>query len=216
MIEEEVMNALGRFLKGFRNDKKMTTREIGDWLNVTSSYITQLEQGKRMPSKKKLLEIILKFQTNYKDAKIPKEQIIKEYCINKKATFSEILTEYKKMEEDFYKKQNIFLSEVTDNVINLGKAKIRLPNKEDIYNFEFIEKPYYNLAWLLKQDESEVLFLDDFNTLDDGVLEDEMPIFFSIKTSILTVEDKKMIYNILKQIFEHRFKEVIKHNTKEE
>lgn len=42
---------LGEFLRGFRNSKELTTRELGEEIGFSYSYIASVEKGRRKPSK---------------------------------------------------------------------------------------------------------------------------------------------------------------------
>ncbi|PKE17383.1 helix-turn-helix domain-containing protein [Macrococcoides caseolyticum] len=198
------MNTLGNYLKAYRVKNDLTTRQLGDYLDVSSSYITQLEHGKRMPSKLKLYEILTYFTVNVGVTDLPIEEIIKDYCNNKKVTFDTVYDEYIVYEKKYKKMKYESLYGENKDGEKLHNAQVRIHKDEN--KIVIIEEPYFNLAWLLSQDDYEVFFLDEFNTQKEARFEGEIPIMNSIYGAILTKEDKIMIYEILKQVFKHRFK----------
>ncbi len=202
------MNTLGDYLKSYREINDLTTRELGDRFDITPSYVTQIEHGKRMPSKNKLFQIMSYFANEIGDfgiGEIPREEIIKEYTSNKKAPFEAVLKEYFEYEDTRKKEKFEILNGLNKDGEKLHNKQVKLYKKES--RIEIIEAPYFNLAWLLTQDDFEVFFLDDFNNVTEQRIDGEIPIFNSIYASVLSETDKKMIYNVLKEIFEHRFKE---------
>ncbi len=43
------MEDFGEYLRGLRTEQRLSLREVEEWAGVSSSYLAQIEQGKRRP-----------------------------------------------------------------------------------------------------------------------------------------------------------------------
>lgn len=66
---------LGDFLRGFRNSKELTTRELGKEIGFSYSYIASVEKGRRKPSKDFLEKFIYAVSKNNEELTIAKKKI---------------------------------------------------------------------------------------------------------------------------------------------
>lgn len=167
---------IGDYVKEVRSDLGLTVREFGRLVGISGSYINQVEQTQKTLSKKKLFDFILFFNVKRRDLGInlPADEIIKVYCENKNISYERIYTEYEELRLSEGKMQATLADDLTT-----GRAE----KDKDGY-LKKIDKPYYNLKWLLTQKDNEVILYDELEH-DNGNIE--------FSRDVLTEDDKKKL-----------------------
>lgn len=144
----------------FREFREKTVYEVADAANVSHTYISQIENGKKLPSEKVLFPLI-----RFLGAKNDKGYMAKMENIEyNEASLLEAYARYKELDEDtlLHRYSQYVLDNITKDFNILTNAEVRNNNKIKISrkNDELfpLETPYYDLKWLLNQKDFYVMY----------------------------------------------------------
>lgn len=172
----------------------MTLNELENVIGVTASYLSQVENGNKLPSEKVLFSIayyldIRPVKNNYQ------EKLITEYANIKGLNEKELWNDFRKFKASLIRDVEYSLNNSIDTV---NKNKFKL--KKGTLKAEPIEEPYFDLKWLLTQKEYEVFYGRDYNINpgDKSILD---KLFFQR----LRDEDIKIIHGIIEAYISNRY-----------
>ncbi|WP_413357513.1 helix-turn-helix domain-containing protein [Robertmurraya sp. 2P01SA] len=185
---------ISKLIKEQRKIKDMTLNELENVIGVTASYLSQVENGNKLPSEKVLFSIayyldIRPVKNNYQ------EKLITEYANIKGLNEKELWNDFRKFKASLIRDVEYSLNNSIDTV---NKNKFKL--KKGTLKAEPIEEPYFDLKWLLTQKEYEVFYGRDYNINpgDKSILD---KLFFHR----LRDEDIKIIHGIIEAYISNRY-----------
>ncbi|MGK0553868.1 helix-turn-helix domain-containing protein [Macrococcus capreoli] len=191
----------GDYIKRARTNMGLTTRDFGRLFGLSSGYVTQIEKNTRIPSKKKLFEIIKYFNVTRNDLGIsmPSETLITLYAHNKNTPIETLIDEYQEyigtsLDEAEYKNQKML------------QGYIEKDTDHPFGHYENLRKPYYNIHWLLSQNDNDVVMSRNIE-YDFGHIERE--------SIILTQEEKRKLLDYVEAIPMLRNFDVIEENKED-
>jgi len=209
---------LGEIIKINREFFGFTTYQLGELVGVTNAYISKIENGSRLPSKKIMfiLARILGVQkVKYTEdgyevietELTPSDDIIKEYAEVKEYDEGELLDEFEaylnKHNENVTKRINDEKQALKDNRVEYARNVNR-----QIYNVT--EKPYYDLKWLLTQKKFEVFYGKEYDFYRPKNHDYEIRNFSTQHYNIMNEDDLKMIHNIIEEILSNKYEKYSK------
>lgn len=198
---------IGEYIKELRDDLGLTIEDFSKIIDLSTTYVSQIERNLRTPSKKKIFEILYYFN-EYQDIenKLPETDFFELYSKYKKIPVQQLFTEYNNFSSELNaKRSNISdsVKRVTDNIKN-NNLKYPIDNEKGA---ESIDKPFFDLKWLLTQNEYHVFYGDEYITdtkkIHDGFLD-------KITFNKLDQDDKKMFIKVIEAILENKYKKAKK------
>lgn len=185
---------ISKLIKEQRKIKDMTLNELENAIDVTASYLSQVENGNKLPSEKVLFSIayyldIRSVKNNYQ------EKLITEYANIKGLNEKELWNDFRKFRASLIRDVEYSLNNSIDTV---NKNKFKL--KKGTLKAEPIEEPYFDLKWLLTQKEYEVFYGRDYN-INPG----EKSILDKLFFHRLRDEDIKVIHGIIEAYISNRY-----------
>lgn len=196
----------GELLKSIRTQNGLTLKEFGEIFDVTTTYLSQVENNKKLISKKLLFEIIYYFYIYQEfDELISYNEILNAYSIAKEIPLTSLNNEFEKFKNKMQKStesSTTTLKELTDRYTS-NKLMI---NKKTGSNAK-LDLPFFDLEWLLTQNDYEVFFGRDFFT-NEKQWEESKDIYEKILFNKLSDADKKTIHNIIKEFLSNKYKNV--------
>jgi transcriptional regulator with XRE-family HTH domain len=185
---------ISKLIKEQRKIKDMTLNELENAIGVTASYLSQVENGNKLPSEKVLFSIayyldIHSVKNNYQEKLITEYANIK--CLNEK----ELWNDFRKFQASLIRDVEYSLNNSIDTV---NKNKFKL--KKGTLKAEPIEEPYFDLKWLLTQKEYEVFYGRDYN-INPG----EKSILDKLFFHRLRDEDIKVIHGIIEAYISNKY-----------
>lgn len=145
-----------KLMKEQRKIKEMTIYNLSDLVNVTASYLSQVENGNKLPSRDVFYRITywLDIHTDNNFS----EKFLTSYAVYQgfdPDTFIELFEgwaeAYSEMLMEPFKE---FTDDVTQNKLEVKKNTLETSR---------IDKPYFDLHWLLTQNDYEVLYHRDYD-----------------------------------------------------
>lgn len=196
------MKKVGDYYKELRKDLKMTLEEFSYTIGLSKSYLNQIEKNERIPSKNKLFQNICYLNEFQKlDPPLPENEILKVFANQKKLDYSLLKKEYREYVEEFL--ENIIKHEnsIGIKLDNLDNNCIAYPVNHD-EKIKELDKPYFDLEWLLSQNDYHVFYGNKFFTDKNKIHTDSID---ELTYSKLNEDDKKMIKTIIESIFETKY-----------
>lgn len=178
---EELKKEFANIIKEIRSKYEFTLQEFGKILGVSDVYVSRIEKGQRFPSKK-VLFVILFFLDGFKDYETI-DTLLSLFIKIKGLDSKKITEEY----QSFLKKSKKGLMNHIDRHYN-NEVELPANSNINITSSKLLDKPYYDIGWLLSQKEYRIFFKGIETNNDD---------FYK---NILTEEDKKMLYSIINTI----------------
>lgn len=199
-------NSIGYYIKKLRSDLNMTLKEFSEVTGLSTSYINQIEKNERTPSKQKLFDLIYYFNIYQNvSSKLPTYKMISMLAQKKKLDKIVLLNEFEDY-KDFKNEKTKHLEEQSkkfSNIMeNLKTNKIEYPTNHNS-DIKPLDKPYFDLNWLLTQSDYHVFYGKKYHTDDKQIHTDSLD---SLTYNKLSDEDKKMLKNIIDSIFENKYK----------
>ncbi|WJP98436.1 helix-turn-helix domain-containing protein [Macrococcus bovicus] len=210
----------GEILRKNRLEEDLSVNKLADYSNVSNAYISKLENGKRnFPSLPYIFNIVAGFKRHYKE---------KNDNLSNWSDFVETDTAYlldtflnaddsnldEEQKESAYDLFDSFYEELLNKRLSYNKTISNdiFQNKVEVNSngtkIETLNKPYYDLAWLLTQKEYKVFFGRDFifepNIYDPDHLSPEEMFFYNTLNS----EDLETIYKIIQVFLENKYSKI--------
>jgi transcriptional regulator with XRE-family HTH domain len=187
----------GELVKEQRLKTDATTYDLGDTVGVSNTYISQIETGKKIPSKKVLFKLIYWLDPR-NEYEFP-ERILKIYCDLKSLPYEETLESFYAFKEDFLKDVFRNMDEKAESYTN---NKIAVSKKD--MTVETIEKPYFDLKWLLEQEDFEVLYGREYD-IQKTMAGNYENLLDKVLYNRLNKEDVKLIREIIETIISNKY-----------
>jgi len=201
-------------IKEFRSYRKKTVYEVAEFVEVSPTYISQIENGKKLPSKKVLFPLArflgLKndkgywekvYNTNYHEKKL-----LEVYAEYKNISFKKLYNEY----------SDYISSEIRKNLKEFGDIEKRRNNEFSVNkkngNVELLKKPYFDLEWLLTQDQYHVFYGREYNI--QNLNKDKISISEFSLYNILNDIDIKIIKGLIDAYISNKYLELTEENHK--
>jgi len=196
-------NNIGDYFKELRSDLDLTLEELSNMIGLSKSYINQIEKNERTPSKKKLIEILFYFN-EYQELEppLPVDEIFTLFANQKKLDYDLLVEEYRGYVNDFKSEIEKKNEKFNARIENIVSNRIEYPTDHD-KKLRELDKPYYDLEWLLSQKDFHLFYGRDFHTDNKQIHTDSLDAFTYSK---LSEEDKKMIKSIIEAIFSNKYK----------
>ncbi|GEM01938.1 DNA-binding transcriptional regulator, XRE-family HTH domain [Halolactibacillus halophilus] len=205
-------NDFALLIKKYRSFRKKTVYEVADFVDVSPTYISQIENGKKLPSKKVLFPLVrflgLKNDKGYWK-KVENEEF-------DGLDLLEVYAEYKKInsKELFHEYFNYVSDEIKTNFNELQDLERRKNNKFSVNkkngDIEPTKKPYFDLEWLLTQDQYHVFYGRNYNIQKinkDNVSLSEFSLY-----NILNDIDIKIIKGLIDAYISNKYMELTEEN----
>ncbi len=188
---------ISMLMKEQREIKGMTLYELEKVVGVTASYLSQVENGNKLPSEKVLFAIayfldVGTIKNNYR------EKLITEYAGIKELDENELWNEFQR----FQSFQAILIKEMENsmnksiNTINRNKFKL----KKGTLKAEPIEEPNFDLKWLLTQKEYEVFYGREYNINPEKESKLDKYLYHRLRD-----EDLKIIHGIIEAYISNKY-----------
>ncbi len=196
-------NNIGDYFKELRSELDLTLEELSNMIGLSKSYINQIEKNERTPSKKKLFEILFYFN-EYQELEppLPVDEIFTLFANQKKLDYDLLVEEYRGYVNDFKSEIEKKNEKFNARIENIVSNRIEYPTDHD-KKIRELDKPYYDLEWLLSQKDFHLFYGRDFHTDNKQIHTDSLDSFTYSK---LSEEDKKMIKSIIEAIFSNKYK----------
>lgn len=129
---------LGKYLRDLRKEKGLTTRELGEKMNYSYSYVASLETGKRVPTDEVLEKYIYSLAANNDELKEIKKEI-------STITNGKYYQNYNQYDDDIFNKDNKVNSMNIDEGAFISEKIYDFPINDisfhlnDKYNTKFFE-----------------------------------------------------------------------------
>ncbi|CCI58493.1 helix-turn-helix domain-containing protein [Staphylococcus equorum] len=193
---------IGDYIRKLRKDLGMTLEDFSRAISLSKSYINQIEKNERTPSKQKLFEIICYFNEFQKiDPQLPTDEIIIAFSDYKQVDYKKLLLEYNDFVEGFHTRLKEHEKNSGVSVDNIDSNKFEYPTDHG-KNLKELDKPYFDLEWLLSQNEFHVFYGKKYITDTNQIHTDS---FDSLTYNKLNDDDKKMIKNVIESIFDNKY-----------
>lgn len=212
------MNELsfGQMIKKRRHELKLTTYDLAHMVDVSNAYISKIENGERHPSKKVLFKLtydlsfyeLEKKKKSNVELKIVKNKVdygdfLFVYSTEKRISLDDLKEEFEEYATLRFERYKTYFDSrdraVAENRIIIYK------NRDDFYE---IEKPYFDLEWLLNQNDYEILYGNEYDVRDlMSVIKDEQVLKHpSTRTfNKLKPKDIKLIREVIETIISNKY-----------
>ncbi|QIH78126.1 helix-turn-helix domain-containing protein [Macrococcoides canis] len=191
----DVYVSTGAIIKRYKKFYKLTTQELADKLNKSRSYISLVENNKEKPSKSLLDDIAKVFSELYKYDENHNQSYKKYYNLSETDLVHEHL--YRMIRDELYQSCGFEIPvDTMSKELYKDSGRIEDINGEN----KILSKPYYDLTWLLEQNENNVYFRYVENN--------------TINIVNITDEDRVHIKSVLEHIFKMKYE--AKTNDKED
>lgn len=193
---------IGDYIKDLRKDLRMTLEEFSEVIGLSKSYINQIEKNERVLSKKKLFETIYYFNQYQKiDPPLPTNEMLKVFANQKSLNIDTLQDEYYEFETTLQEKQKNATGKFSKKMDSISENKIEYPTNHN-KDIKEIDKPLFDLEWLLSQDEYHLFYGRKYHTDTSKVHTDTLD---KLTYNKLSEEDKKMIKKVIEAIFENKY-----------
>ncbi|WP_065429149.1 helix-turn-helix domain-containing protein [Staphylococcus hominis] len=207
----------GEILKKEREGFNVSVKKLSELSLVSTAYISKLENNKRgFPSIETIYNLIFGFKNlieerygSEKGINEVNDEYLKELLSNfLNASDSNLKNEnsdlaYKDFVDFYNKKMDIILNDNSKNKEAIFLNKIQL-TKGTTNKIE-IDKPFFDLNWLLSQNDYEVFYGRDFifdkNLFDKKSLNERDMYFYNV----LTKSDLRTIKNLIEVFLENKY-----------
>lgn len=186
---------ISKLIKDQREIKDITLNELEKAIGVTASYLSQVENGNKIPSEKVIFSIAYFLDNSSIVKNNYQEKLITEYANIKGLNEKELWNDFQRYQANLIREVEYSLNNSIDTV---NKNKFKL--KKGSLKAEPIEEPYFDLKWLLTQKEYEVFYGRDYN-INSG----EKSILDKLFFHRLAEEDKKIIHGIIEAYISNRY-----------
>ncbi|MFD1363429.1 helix-turn-helix domain-containing protein [Lentibacillus salinarum] len=189
---------ISNLIKEQRKIKGMTLNELEKVAGVTASYLSQVENGNKIPSKKVLFSIayFLDDRSNVKNNYQGK--LITEYAAIKELNKNELWNDFQRFQRFHSNLIREMENSMNESIDTVNKNKFRI--KKGALKAEPIAEPYFDLKWLLTQKDYEVFYGSDYN-INSGEESELDKVFYPR----LRDEDKKIIHGIIEAYISNRY-----------
>lgn len=193
---------LGDYFKKLRKDLDMTLEDFAYSVELSKSYINQIEKNERIPSKNTLFSIICYFNVFQKiKPQLPDNEILDVFSELKGLDKTKTRREYWGYVERFLRNLQDRQKELGYSIDSLDNNRLEYPTDHS-KPIKELEKPYFDLEWLLSQNEFHVFWGNKFFTDKNQIHTDPTD---EITYSKLNDDDKKMIKEIVESIFKTKY-----------
>jgi len=190
----------GELIKEQRKIKEGTIYDVGKLAGVSNTYISQIENGKKLPSKKVLFLIVhfLGIHTgvdnNFQD------EALKIYSEYKRINFDELKEEFDTYITDYIHQFMQPLNDLSNDISNN-----RIQAEKGTLEVERIDKPYFDLNWLLTQKDYEVLYHRDYDIQNTNRRRKDMDIMEKLLYNRLSDVDIKTIRELIEAYISNKY-----------
>lgn len=150
--------SFGKLIKEQRLKKEGTIYELGKLAGVSNTYISQIENGKKIPSKKVFFLLTHFLGIHIENGDEFQVEMLRKYAEIKDIKVSDLSKQFFTYIDEYIEEKMKPLTNLSDDFSN-NRIKINKGTLET----ERIDKPYFDLNWLLTQKEYEVLYHRDYD-----------------------------------------------------
>ncbi|WP_418129166.1 helix-turn-helix transcriptional regulator [Staphylococcus sp. HKU1] len=170
-----------KIIKETRLSGGVTLDDLAKFVGVSDVYISRIENAKRFPSKKVLFPLLLFIEYEEYTGDLV-NKLLTLFSTIKDINHQDLENEYQQYRNDFKQNQIDLSNKIKNHQLEVSIDKFNKVTSKTI------DKPYYDLSWLLTQEEY-VLFFSDIETNNNEYFKHS-----------LTDKDKQMIYNVVKNV----------------
>jgi len=192
-----------KLIKDQRETKDFTLYELEKLVGVTASYLSQVANGNKLPSEKVLFLITHYLGIHTDTEKVFQDGMIREYARIKEMNVDKLHKKYKdyinKYFDDKLKPLNKWADDYNKNKIQATKNTLDSTR---------IDKPYFDIQWLLTQNDYEVFYGRDYDI--QGTQWAGKDIMDKVFFNRLNDEDIKIIHDLIEAYISNRYEKVVK------
>lgn len=207
-------------LKNARTEEKLSINRLSKLANVSTTYISKLENRKRsFPTLEMIFNITYGFMLNsmekysnlenYEDFVVPEIELLLEEFVtsdDSNLTEYEIETSQNEFERFYQRKEKSFLNKSISSTQSIYSNKIKMPRNSD--TFEELDEPYLDLQWLLNQTKYNVFYGRDFLTDYDTVQKRSLKTKNMYYYNILDESDLNTIKKLIEVYLESKYPKI--------
>lgn len=192
----------GDYIRDLRSDLEMTLEEFSQTIGLSKSYINQIEKNERTPSKNTLFNILVFFNVFQKmNPPLPENKILTAFSKQKGLDKNTTIKEYNDWVKEFIGNLDEHEKEIGVSFESIDHNRLEYPTDHN-KPIKELDKPYFDLEWLLDQDEFHVFYGNKFYTDKNQIHSDSID---ELTYSKLNDDDKKMIKEIIESIFKTKY-----------
>lgn len=188
-------------MKKQRKLRDVTLSDLERAVEVTASYLSQVENGNKLPSKEVLFKIAhwlgVHSGNNFE------EELIYVYAEYKNIDNNELMEEFQTFIKDYLDEKMKPMKKMADD---WGNNKIQVT--KNTLDAKRIDKPYFDLKWLLTQKEYEVFYGREYDI--QGTQWVGKDIMDKMLFNRLNDEDIKIIREMIEAYISNRYKKIYK------
>ncbi|WP_208975862.1 helix-turn-helix domain-containing protein [Oceanobacillus kimchii] len=185
-------------IKEQRKIKGMTLNELEGFTGSTASYLSQIENGNKIPSEKVIFSLAYFLDDRSNVNSNYQEELITEYAVIKDVDRNSLWSGFQKFQrfnDNLLQKMEESMNESV-GITNKNKFKL----KKGTLKAEPLQEPYFDLKWLLTQKEYEVFYGRDYN-INLGEESKSDKVFYPR----LRDEDLKIIHGIIEAYISNKY-----------
>lgn len=189
---------ISKLIKEQRKIKGMTLNELEGFTGSTASYLSQIENGNKIPSEKVIFSLAYFLEDRSNVNSNYQEELITEYAVIKDVDRNSLWSGFQKFQrfnDNLLQKMEESMNESV-GITNKNKFKL----KKGTLKAEPLEEPYFDLKWLLTQKEYEVFYGRDYN-INLGEESKSDKVFYPR----LRDEDLKIIHGIIEAYISNKY-----------
>jgi len=191
-----------------RSLRNKTVYDVAEYVGVSHTYISQIENGKKLPSKKVLFPLVhylgrtkgYRYEKTW-DVKTGSLELIKIYSDYKDMSYHNLINEYLSYVNDLSSIKSEQLEKAA-NALKNNRVKVSVDNDD----FEELDKPYFDIKWLLTQKDYAVFFGRDYDA--GGVLNVKDKIGKNDLYQALNQEDTNTILDLIEAYLSNKYRKV--------
>ncbi len=189
---------ISKLIKEQRKIKGMTLNELEGFTGSTASYLSQIENGNKIPSEKVIFSLAYFLDDRSNVNSNYQEELITEYAVIKDVDRNSLWSGFQKFQrfnDNLLQKMEESMNESV-GITNKNKFKL----KKGTLKAEPLQEPYFDLKWLLTQKEYEVFYGRDYN-INLGEESKSDKVFYPR----LRDEDLKIIHGIIEAYISNKY-----------
>lgn len=204
-------------VKELRALREKTVYEVAEATGVSHTYISQIENGKKLPSIKVLFPFVQFLgktdgENNFmqvNEIKMGSLELLKIYGEYKDISYDDLTDDYLKYVQD----KVLFQAKEMNKVLAAwGQNKVKLDRNTE--RMEEVDAPYFDLKWMLNQKDFAVFYGKDYDI--GNVLGSKKELYGKGKIdkndvyNVLTDQDMKTIHDIIEAYISNKYRKLNK------
>ncbi|MFB4472729.1 helix-turn-helix domain-containing protein [Oceanobacillus caeni] len=194
---------ISKLMKKQRKIREATLAHLESMVGVTASYLSQVENGNKLPSKEVLFKLAHWLSVHSENEYQFKEELFSAYAEYKKIDKDDLMVEFSIFIKKYLDEKTKPLREWADDWSNN-----RIQATKHTLDAKRIEKPYFDLKWLLTQKEYEVFYGREYDIQGTQWVGEN--IMDKVMFNRLHDEDIEIIHDMIEAYISNRYGKVYK------